>query len=492
MGPAAAPIEANAAAPPATMGDLAQPHHASRGTPRGPPPGFRARRLPRRAARNRAARGRRRRRAGADADGRRQVAVLPVAGAAAGRHRGGRLAADRADAGPGRRARAARRAGGVPQLDARRRRGARRGARPGRRRARPALRRTRAAGHAALPRTARPHAGGALRHRRGALRLAVGPRLPARVPAALGAARALPGRPEDRPHRHGRSPDPRRDRRAPVARGRARVRLELRPPEHPLHDRRQARRARAAAAVHPRPSRGRGRHRLLPVAPAGGRNGRMAAGPGRVRARIPCRPRRRDPCRPAGALPARGRHRHGGHDRLRHGHRQARRALRRAPRPAEEHRGLLPGDRPGRARRPPRGRLDGLRPRRRGAAAADDRGLRVRRGAQARREREARCAARAVRDGTVPPRTPARLLRRGERHPAATATPASSRRRPGMPASPRRRRSRRSTARASASAPCISSTCCAARRPSGWCAGTTSGSACSASAPSSTRPRGAT
>jgi ATP-dependent DNA helicase RecQ len=49
------------------------------------------------------------------------------------------------------------------------------------------------------------------------------------------------------------------------------------------------------------------------------------------------------------ALPARGRADHGRHHRLRHGHRQAGRALRRPPGPAQEHRGLLPGDRPRRA-----------------------------------------------------------------------------------------------------------------------------------------------
>lgn len=43
-------------------------------------------------------------------------------------------------------------------------------------------------------------------------------------------------------------------------------------------------------------------------------------------------------------LPARRRHHHRGHDRLRHGHRQARCAFRRARRPAQERRGLLPGD----------------------------------------------------------------------------------------------------------------------------------------------------
>ena len=49
-------------------------------------------------------------------------------------------------------------------------------------------------------------------------------------------------------------------------------------------------------------------------------------------------------------LHRRGRRRDRRHHRLRHGHRQARRALRGASRSAEEHRSLLPGDRPRRAR----------------------------------------------------------------------------------------------------------------------------------------------
>ena len=80
-----------------------------------------------------------RRRAGADADRRRQVAVLPDPGAGPSRHRRRDLAADRADAGPGGRAHGARRAGRIPQLDAGLRRAARgRAGVPGRR-ARPAL-----------------------------------------------------------------------------------------------------------------------------------------------------------------------------------------------------------------------------------------------------------------------------------------------------------------------------------------------------------------
>ena len=57
----------------------------------------------------------------------------------------------------------------------------------------------------------------------------------------------------------------------------------------------------------------------------------------------------RHPRRPPGALPARRRADHGGDDRVRHGDRQAGRAVRRAPGHAAIRRGLLPGDRPGRA-----------------------------------------------------------------------------------------------------------------------------------------------
>ena len=63
------------------------------------------------------------------------------------------------------------------------------------------------------------------------------------------------------------------------------------------------------------------------------------------------------------AVPARGRadrHRHG---RLRHGHRQAGHPLGRPCRPAEVDRGLLPGDRPRRARRRAGRDADALRPR---------------------------------------------------------------------------------------------------------------------------------
>ena len=161
------------------------------GTRRDPAPGLRLPGLPRRAAGDRRARRRRRRRARADADRRRQVALLPDSGARARRRRRRRLAADRADAGPGRRAAASSacaRRSSTRRLDAETAARVERDVRAGR--ARPALRRARAAADAALPRAAgraRDATARALRHRRGALRLAVGPRLPARVPAAVGA-----------------------------------------------------------------------------------------------------------------------------------------------------------------------------------------------------------------------------------------------------------------------------------------------------------------
>ena len=160
-------------------------------------------------------------------------------------------------------------------------------------------------------------------------------------------------------------------------------------------------------------ARRRRRHRLLPV-----------RGLGREDRRVPRRPTASPRCRttPAwtratraaqpGTLPARGRHGDGRDDRVRHGHRQARRALRRPPRPAEVRRGLLPGDRPRRPRRPAVHRLAGLRPAGRGAAAPDDRDVRRRPRPPPQPRRAPRRDARPLRDGALPPRPAARLLRR--------------------------------------------------------------------------------
>ena len=144
------------------------------------------------------------------------------------RHRAGhgvarrRQPADRADAGPGRRARGGRRPRRLPQLDARRRVGRAHRARDDERPPRPPLRRARAHRHAAHARPARVAARARpavdVRDRRGALRQPVGPRLPRGLPPAVAAARALRRRAAHRPHRDRRRADAHRHRRAARAR----------------------------------------------------------------------------------------------------------------------------------------------------------------------------------------------------------------------------------------------------------------------------------
>ena len=135
---------------------------------------------------------------------------------------------------------------------------------------------------------------GAVRHRRSALRIAVGPRFPPGIPAAVAAARALSARAAHRAHRHRRSADARRDHRAPRPRRRARVRLQLRPAEHPLHHRRQeTMRAAQLLRFIARRASGRGRHRLLPVATQGRRDRGVAGRRRRARAALPRRHGRR-------------------------------------------------------------------------------------------------------------------------------------------------------------------------------------------------------
>ena len=92
---------------------------------------------------------------------------------------------------------------------------------------------------------------------------------------------------------------------------------------------------------------------------------------------------RRRAARDPAPLRQRRRAHHRRHGRLRHGHRQAGRALRLPPRSAQEPRGLLPGDRPRRPRRPAGGRDDDLGPgRRRPAAPVHRRRARARRAAR--------------------------------------------------------------------------------------------------------------
>ena len=262
-------------------------------------------------------------------------------------------------------------AAAYPQLDARPAPAERGRAPARRRRARYPLRRARAAGAGAHAVADRAGPGLAVRDRRGALRVAVGPRLPARVPAIARARRALPERAARGADRDRRRAHAGGDRHRAQARERGPLRRQLRPAQHPLHHRGdgQHRRARAAVAVHRRRASQRRRHRLLPVAQVGRGDRGLADSQGPHRARLSRRPARRRAPPHAGALPGRGRARRVRHDRVRHGHRQARRALRRPPQPAQDDRELLPGDRPRRPRRRAGQRLDGLRPAGRDAAA---------------------------------------------------------------------------------------------------------------------------
>ena len=306
---------------------------------------------------------------------------------------------------------------------------------------------------AALPGLARSRVDRAVRDRRGALRLAMGPRLPPRVPRAHRAARALAGRAAHRADRDRRHADPARDRRTPGAGGRAPVRQLVRPPQHPLPRRPQGRRRAPAAGFPRRPPR-RERHRLCPLAQARGQHRRAVARGRHRRPALPRRHGRRRARRQPAPLPAGGRRGDGGDDRVRHGHRQARRALRRPHRPAQVDRGLLPGDRPRRPRRRTGRGVAELRPRRRGQPAPDDQAGRRRRGAPATGAAQARRAARLLRIDRVPAAVAARLVRRSRMPaPAATATTAWSRRKAGTARRPRARRCRASTAPASASAP---------------------------------------
>ena len=169
------------------------------------------------------------------------------------------------------------------------------------------------------------------RHRRGALRLAMGPRFPARISAARARrAQALGGVPDHRADRDRRRADPRRHRRAAVRRAAAHLRALLRPAE-PLSRLRGRRTNRDAPA------------RRVPRARIAGESGivycasrkrteelaRDSRGKRRRRAALSRRPR-------PGACATRNQDAFLQEDgvvivrdhRLRHGHRQARRALR--------------------------------------------------------------------------------------------------------------------------------------------------------------------
>ena len=129
-------------------------------------------------------------------------------------------------------------------------------------------------------------------------------------------------------------------------------------------DRRKDNARAAAARFHPRSARrGEARHRLLPVARKVEETAEWLERQGMralpYHAGMECETRATHQARflrEDGIVMVR-------HDRVRHGHRQARRAVRRAPRSAEERRRLLPGNGPRGPRRHARRRVDGVRSR---------------------------------------------------------------------------------------------------------------------------------
>ncbi len=352
--------------------------------------------------------------------------MLPGAGPdrrRAGR-RARRLAAHRADEGPGRWPGRERRAGGAPGQHDVQRRAAGDVQRPARRALQAALRVARAPDgrrRRRLPGDDGADRRALHRHRRSALHQPLGPRLPAGVPAARRAARSLAAGVDARVH--GDRDDPRARGHRPPARAARRPRAgrQLRSAEPDL--------SRAAAPVARPAARGRahepsrrGGHRLLHLAqgrrsdrggalrrrPQGGRVSRRALGrravpqPGRVHRRARRRRRR--------------------HRRLRDGRRSIGRPLRRARRRPQVARALPAG---GRARRPrrPRRRVPAALLVRRLPEVAPDHGA-VGRAERSRRRPPAPDGA-LRRRLPVPPQDAGRALRPDLRG-RATAAPATS------------------------------------------------------------------
>ena len=275
-----------------------------------------------------------------------------------------------------------------------------------------------------------------LRRRRGPLRLRVGPRLPARLPRrSPRPPRALPARrrrrrPASDPgvHGHGHAGGPRRHRRAARPRGPRGLRRRLRPAQ-PLPRRapglRRDREARDPARAR-RPAPGA----RLRRDPQERRARRRGAARGRRRRRAPTTPGMDEPERTrvqdrfADGSPV-GRLRH---QRLRHGHRPARHRGRRALRDPRLARGLLPGDRPRRARRAAGRRDAALELRGRADAGVPDRAdderdpVRAARAPARARSQQARAHDRLRRFLGLLPRDDPRLLRRARR----VARPADS------------------------------------------------------------------
>ena len=286
----------------------------------------------------------------------------------------GRLAADRADARPGRAAPRARRRGGEPQFVFRRRASAAAIAEGLRDRS---LRLLYIAPERLLRDDVLDKLRGASidlsRDRRGPLRLAMGTRFPSRISAAARGRRGAWRRPDDRRDGDRRRADPRRDRRAGCSSRTPQVFV------------RSFDRPNLFLAMRPKTNATRQLVERLDA----------HAGESGI---IYCASRRRteELAEEFAALGRRALPYHAGLDhsvraanqdaflredgvvdlrdhRLRHGHRQARRALRLSRRHAVLDRGLLPGDRPRRPRRAAGRRLHALRRRRHRAAPPADR-----------------------------------------------------------------------------------------------------------------------
>ena len=298
----------------------------------------------------------------------------------------------------------------------------------------PPLRRARAVRLRALPAASRRRAARALRGGRGALRFRVGPRLPARLPAPRRGGRPLPPRRRRRPA--GRpilaftataTPEVRDDIVALLGLREPRgLRRRVRPAE-PLPRRpqglRRDREARAPARARRRPAgprlrrdaqerraRRRGAARRPGVAAEAYHAGLDEAERTRVQNRFA-----------DGSLARRLRD-----ERLRHGHRPARHRGRRALRDPRLARGLLPGDRPRRPRRAPRGRDAALELRGRAHAGVPDRADRRARFRRGRAAPGAPARARpqqARADDRATPTRPAATARRSSATSASATRP---------------------------------------------------------------------
>ncbi|MCY1176695.1 hypothetical protein D9M73_169770 [compost metagenome] len=162
----------------------------------------------------------------------------------------------------------------------------------------------------------------------------MGSRFPPRVPAAGSAGRTVSACAAHCAYRYGRHANPRGDRSAPAPAGRRALPVEFRPAQHLLPHRAQGGTAQAVDGLSRRASWQRW-HRLLPVAQEGRRNRRLPLQSGVPCAAVSRRPCRRDTCGQPAPLSQRGRADHGRYHCFRHGYRQAQRALRCSPRPAQ-------------------------------------------------------------------------------------------------------------------------------------------------------------